>query len=261
MTNSITFIYDGSFNGFLSCIFAAYDQRIQVQDIQPKFRRQEGLFSESQEIPTELEKAKRVWLGLKKKNSNTLNDIYFAFLSEAHGVEMLLYRVIQKCLSGGPRAGANYSDPDILQLHQLARKVGREKHRMEAFVRFMQTKDGIYFANVAPDFNVLPLISKHFRLRYADQEWLIYDLKRKFGLHYDLHRTQIVALELDKECANSIHKDERFTEEENEWQELWKNYFRSTNIRSRINTKLHLQHVPKRYHRYLVEKNELRAAG
>ena len=41
-------------------------------------------------------------------------------------------------------------------------------------------------AIVQPDFNVLPLIEKHFRERYADQRWLIYDVRRKYGLYYDL---------------------------------------------------------------------------
>ena len=32
-------------------------------------------------------------------------------------------------------------------------------------------------------------------------------------------------------------------------------YFKSTNIKSRKNMKLHLQHVPKRYWKYLTEKS------
>lgn len=261
MKEPVTLIYDGSFNGFLSAVFEAYNYQLHVVNILPRHQWQEGLFSESMEIESSPDKAKRVWAGMKKRSSNTTNDIYFAFLSEVEGVEMLLYRMIQKCIQKGAKAGADFSDPEVLQLHQLARKVGREKHRMEAFVRFMKTKDGIYFSNVSPDFNVLPLISKHFRTRYADQEWIIYDLKRKFGLYYDLNKTQMILLDLEQECTNSIVKDDRFTEDEDQWQELWKNYFRSTNIRSRINTKLHIQHVPRRYHKYLVEKNDLRPAG
>ncbi|HCV81945.1 MAG TPA: DNA metabolism protein, partial [Zunongwangia profunda] len=43
-------------------------------------------------------------------------------------------------------------------------------------------------------------------------------------------------------------------ENEISFQKLWKSYFESTNIKSRKNTKLHLQHVPKRYWKYLTEK-------
>ena len=39
------------------------------------------------------------------------------------------------------------------------------------------------------------------------------------------------------------------------YDQLWKDYFKSTNIVERRNIKLHLQHVPKRYWKYLTEKN------
>jgi probable DNA metabolism protein len=51
-------------------------------------------------------------------------------------------------------------------------------------------------------------------------------------------------------------KSDAFTNEEHEYQTLWNDYFKSTNIASRINPKLHTQHVPKRYWKYLSEKKE-----
>ena len=148
----------------------------------------------------------------------------------------------------------DFSDDVVLKINQLAHKVGREKHRMEAFVRFQLTKDEVYFANIEPDFDVLPLISKHFRNRYADQQWIIYDLKRKYGLYYNLEGVELISLDLKEGYGNSIHKNSAFTNEEYEYQDLWNNYFKSTNIKSRINKKLHMQHVPKRYWKYLSEK-------
>ena len=59
---------------------------------------------------------------------------------------------------------------------------------MEAFVRFQLTKDGLYYCIIQPDYNVLPLISNHFEKRYADQRWLIYDSRRKYGIYYDLKK-------------------------------------------------------------------------
>ena len=38
------------------------------------------------------------------------------------------------------------------------------------------------------------------------------------------------------------------------YQKLWHSYFQSINIEARKNTKLHLQHVPRRYWKYLTEK-------
>ncbi|MUH34443.1 DNA metabolism protein [Zobellia amurskyensis] len=254
MNATKTLIYDGSFNGFLTAVFVAFEEKILVSDIQKNVVAQSGLFSETQTIFTQIDKAKRVWNGIHKKSHSAIKDIYFAFLSENNGVELLLYRFICKMFAGTTSIATDYSDGIVLKISQLARSVGREKHRMEAFVRFQLTKDEIYFANIEPDFDVLPLISKHFRSRYADQQWLIYDVKRKYGIYFDLDQVEIISLDLNEIHTNSLNKSAHFEDEEYNYQDLWNNYFRSTNIKSRINLKLHTQHVPKRYWKYLSEK-------
>lgn len=256
MDKSKILIYDGSFNGFLTSVFVAFEEKIQVVDIQKNSVQQSGLFSDSTIIFTHVEKAKRVWHAIEKKSQSAVKNIYFAFMSESKNVELLLYRYIRKLFAKRFAVQADYSDDIILKISQLAKSVGREKHRMEAFVRFQLTKDQIYFSNIEPDFDVLPLISKHFRSRYADQQWLIYDVKRNYGIFYDLNGVEIVSLDLNGIYANSILESEHFMTEEYSYQKLWNDYFKSTNIRSRINPKLHQQHVPKRYWKYLSEKKE-----
>ncbi|SHJ91834.1 TIGR03915 family putative DNA repair protein [Pseudozobellia thermophila] len=254
MNNSRILIYDGSFNGFLTAIFVAFEEKVQVVGIQKSSVCQSGLFSETQTVLTQVDKAKRVWEGIKKRSRSAIKNIYFAYLSEQEGIELLLYRYVLKLFSKDGDVVRNYADGTVLKISQLARSVGREKHRMEAFVRFQLTKDGIYFAHIEPDFDVLPLISKHFRSRYADQYWLIYDVRRRYGLYYNLEKTEIVTLDLKQACTNSIHRNPALQDEEHAYQDLWNNYFKSTNIKSRINLKLHTQHVPKRYWKYLSEK-------
>lgn len=256
MYNTRTLIYDGSFNGFLTAIFTSFEEKVQVANIQKKSVSQNGLFSETETIFTNVDKAKRVWNGIQKKNGQAIKNIYFAYLSENPGIELLLYRYIQKLFIKEGTVQTDYSDGIDLKISQLAKSVAREKHRMEAFVRFQLTKDDIYFANIEPDFDVLPLISKHFRSRYADQHWLIYDVKRKYGIYYNLERVEIISLDLSEIHANSINQSNVFSGAEYHYQDLWNNYFKSTNIKSRINMKLHTQHVPKRYWKYMSEKKE-----
>lgn len=251
----VTLIYDGSFNGFLTAVFIAFEEKLSVADIQKNKQAQNGLFSETETIFTNVGKAKRVWNGVSNKSFNAISNIYFAFLSETEGVEMHCYTYIQKLMSSEQKQ-KDYSDETMLYVAQLARKVGREKHRMEAFVRFQLTKDDIYFSNIEPDFDVLPLISKHFRKRYADQQWLIYDVKRGYGIFYNLEGVELVSLSLTEIHHNRTKKSKAFTDGEYDYQNLWNDYFKSTNIKSRINRKLHTQHVPKRYWKYLSEKKE-----
>ncbi|MEM8762908.1 MAG: TIGR03915 family putative DNA repair protein [Bacteroidota bacterium] len=249
-------VYDGSFNGFLTAVFVAFEEKLDVVDIQANGKEQSGLFSDTEIVFTNLPKAKRVWNGVKNRSNNAITNVYFAFLSETEGIELMLYRYIQKLMGGKQGKQSDFSDETMLRIQQLSRSVGREKHRMEAFVRFHLTKDKVYFANIEPDFNVLPLISKHFRNRYADQEWLIYDVKRKYGIHYDLKQVELVSLKLDEVLHNTTRRSDALTNEEHDYQLLWNDYFKSTNIASRINKKLHTQHVPKRYWKYLSEKKE-----
>ena len=246
--------YDGSFNGFLTAVFMVYEEKITVSDIQRHGKVQNALFADNERVYTNTEKAKRVWRGIQAKNQLALKNIYFAFLSEKKGIELKLLHYIQKMFVDKASVHIDFSDAEVLKISQLSKSVGREKHRMEAFVRFQLTKDGIFFANIAPDFNVLPLISKHFRNRHADQEWIIYDIKRKYGLYYNGTAMELISLDKAEVYTNSIRKSDRFLEEEYDYQTLWNNYFKSTNIKSRINKKLHTQHVPKRYWKYLSEK-------
>ena len=254
MNEAKILVYDGSFNGYLTAIFKAFEQKLLLADIQKEEQAQRGLFSDAEMVYTEIDKAKRVWNGIQKKNHTAMKNIYFAFLSENKGIELLLYRYIQKLYSRTELLHLNFSDDHVLKVAQLAKSVGREKHRMEAFVRFQLTKDGIYFSTIEPDFDVLPLISKHFKSRYADQQWLIYDVKRKYGIYYDLNSVELISLDLKEVHANRATKSAVFTASEYEYQDLWNNYFKSTTIASRVNMKLHIQHVPKRYWKYLSEK-------
>ena len=248
-------VYDGSFDGFLTCVFQVYDLKLKRALIQKDSESQASLFGKQNVVAADPVKAERVWKGLRKKTSAAGRlRIYYGFLSEKQWVENLLLRYIQYIFESSLPVDSDFSNPDVLELSKVAKSVGREKHRMEAFVRFRLTKDGLYFATIEPDFDVLPLISKHFKSRYADQKWVIYDLKRNYGLYYDLDRVEIINLTLPEGFDASKTSPDYFAVEEIEFQTLWKDYFESTNIPSRKNIKLHVRHVPKRYWKYLSEK-------
>ncbi|QED37972.1 DNA metabolism protein [Antarcticibacterium arcticum] len=257
MKNTIL-IYDGSFEGFLTCVFQAFEQRLNVTGIYTEEAAQPGLFSTPEIVITNFEKAGRVKKGLKDNlDGGGRRQLYFSFLSELSGIELQLLEYIKLVFARNNFSSRDFGNPLILRISQTAKMVSREKHRMEAFVRFMLTKDEIYFAHIEPDFNVLPLILPHFESRYADQKWIIYDLKRKFGLFYNLHETNYISMDISPDIFDKNYQTSVYSTSELEFQELWRQYFKSTNIKSRKNLKLHNQHVPKRYWKYLSEKSSL----
>ncbi|MFD1062172.1 TIGR03915 family putative DNA repair protein [Winogradskyella litorisediminis] len=252
------FIYDGTFDGLLTCIFKIYEEKAVDVNIQKQSKNQSILFNDNTIIITDETQANRVWTGLKNKLSpRGRSTIYYSFLSEQPQIENVILNYIKQVFSSSKNIESDFANPSVLKLSKTAKSVGREKHRMEAFVRFRLTKDEYYFASISPDFDVLPLISKHFKNRYADQKWIIYDIKRKYGLKYDLKTLDIISFEFCEDFDFTKTSTDFFTEGEKEFQKLWKDYFDSTNIKSRKNIQLHVKHVPKRYWKYLSEKNPL----
>ncbi len=248
-------IYDGSYEGLLSAFFEMYEYKIEQPFICKEGNTSASLFGKIHHSIFNEEKSRRVYEKLKDKlSAKSFSKIYAAYLSEIKDIENVLFRYVQHVLANKNSVENDYSDPDVLMVQQTDKKVHREKHRMEAFVRFQCTKDQLYYAIIQPDFNVLPLIKNHFVKRYADQRWLIYDSQRKYGLYYDLEKVEEVFINFEADLNNAATLKEIFDEKEELYQILWKQYFQSVNIKARKNMKLHIQHMPKRYWKYLVEK-------
>ena len=260
LRNSAKFVlmiytYNGSFDGLLSVIFETYRLGQKAEDIVEESTFQPGLFGESLHVSTNQAHARRVRQGLAKRSSDdVVRILYHCFLSEQTGIEMLINRFVRLSVDSAENVLDNFREPIVLRIHRIERQIHREVHRMHAFVRFQETKDGLYVALVNPDFNVLPLLSPHFRDRYPAFRWLIYDTKRQYGLYHESHTTRFITLDTQQ------HRDlseEILTTAETDYQKLWKTYFNSVDIPERRNMKLHLQHVPKRYWKYLIEKGNL----
>lgn len=251
------YVFDGSFEGLLTAVFELYQQKADKVKIVDSARHMPDAFDVSFSVSSDDSKANRVWNGLRKKLSPSwLHDIYKAFLSEQAEMYQHIFDFIRYLFDSQDGAEENFGNPVVLAVAQMSRKVHREKHRMEAFIRFQETSDRIFYAHIEPDFNVLPLISDHFRKRYADQKWIIYDLKRKYGLYYDLEKVEEITFDFSQQMSPALNALPAgiLDEKEELYSILWKDYFRSVNIPARKNMKLHIQHVPRRYWKYLSEK-------
>ncbi len=252
----VNVIYDGTWAGLLTTVFETYEHRWDVKAIRSYDKPgQQDVFTQETEVITDPVKAARVWKGLQcKVPAAASRHLYCCYLSEQGGVERVILSCIQFYFSGVKDPHLAYANNDVLRITQLAKSVDRERHRMKAFIRFQRVDDDVYYAGVEPDFNVLPLIIDHFRDRYADQRWLIYDLKRKYGIYYDLNTVEEVSVAFSEGLNKGSAVHAVFHESEQLYQDLWKDYFRYINISERKNMKLHLQHVPRRYWGRLTEK-------
>jgi len=199
MKNAKIIIYDGSFNGFLTVVFKAFEERLTIADIQRNNDVQKGFFTETETVFTQMDKARRVWNGIQSKNHAAIKTIYFAFLSEIRGVEFLLYKYICSLYNKPLMGPLDEMQTELSKVHQYAGMVAREKHRIEAGAEFKISGDDVYFSTIAPLYDVLPLVSKYYRLKFPNKEFIIYDLKRKYAIHYDSDHIEMVSMELTPE--------------------------------------------------------------
>ena len=131
---------------------------------------------------------------------------------------------------------------------------------MKQFIRFQKAKDGTYLAVVAPDHNVLPIITDHFQDRFNDQPWLIYDAKRHYGYYYD-GKADAIHITFENEAAvpfdlrNGKLNDDVISHDDQLLQDLWRTYFKAICIKERMNPRKQLQDMPRRYWKYMTEKN------
>ena len=254
------YVFDGTMDGLLSAVFDAFllkeepEQLLTGGDVLPLFC--ERIYK----VTTDAEKARRVWTGLEKQlPREALQMISTSQLSELKELWQPLFMLVCKVFRQGKVVVSNFADPDVLTVTQIARRVAHEAHRMMQFVRFQKAKDGTYLAVISPDHHVLPLIVDHFHDRFNDQPWLIYDARRHYGYHYDgesppIHITFENETSVPFSLADGKLSDDILSSDDHLLQDLWRTYFKAICIRERLNPRKQLNDIPRRYWKYLTEK-------
>lgn len=250
------FIYDKTFEGLLTALFEAYVRRTFPDLLQAEDDPLPLFYDEAFTVYTDSAKADRVWKGLQKRISAfSANILTAVWLSELPGSDMLLFRYMRKAFDAHETIELNLGDPDVLDVAKIGKKVSRERLRVMQFLRFQKALDGTYYAALSPLYNVLPLTIPHLKDRFADQKWLIYDLKREYGFFYDLQDVTEVRFERkDEHLLTGLLSEEIMDQDEKLFQQLWKAYFKSTAIKERLNPRLHRQNMPARFWKYMPEK-------
>lgn len=250
------FVYDKTFEGLLTTVFEAYSLQTFPEVLNAEGEPLPLFYDRVVVVYTDVQKSGRVWKALQKKLSKTaLGCLTICWLSELPGIDLLMFRYIRKVIDHPQSIELNFGDTDVLEISKISKKVNQERLRAMQFLRFQKAADGTFFAPLEPIYNVLPLAISHFKDRFADQKWLIYDLKREYGYYYDLSEVTEVHFEEKEAHLFTGRLDESIMDaDEKLFQQLWRGYFKATTIRERLNPKLHRQNLPVRFWKYLTEK-------
>ena len=255
----MVYVFDGTMDGLLTAVFDAFYLKEQPEQLLAEGDALPLFCDHTYHVTTDEEKARRVWTGLEKKlTREALKLISVSWLSELRELNTPLFHYICKVFKLGD-ISRNFADADVLDVTNIARRVLHEQLRMKQFIRFQKAKDGTYLGVVSPDHNVLPIITDHFQDRFNDQPWLIYDAKRHYGYYYD--GKIVIRVTFEDEAAvpfdlrNGKMDADVLSDNDQLFQDLWRTYFKAICIKERINPRKQLQDMPRRYWKYMTEKN------
>ncbi len=240
---SVIFQYDGTFDGFLCCIFESY---VHKEFPIAFFSDEECLLSlySVRTILTVPENARRIYRSIVKRSPAAADLLRRCFLTCLPDKELHMYRFVRKLYQEGITFLKNQADDVYHPIAKAVRHMNGELEKLRGFVRFSDYS-GTLGAEIEPKNRVLPLLRSHFCNRYANESLFIYDRTHGDLLLYAKGRSQIISVDSWQMALPG--------EEEVYYRSLWKKFYETIAIKERYNPRCQNTFLPKRYRHTMTE--------
>ncbi|MCL2806734.1 MAG: TIGR03915 family putative DNA repair protein [Coriobacteriia bacterium] len=236
----LIYLYDGTLEGMLSAIFAAYGRHEDPQNIVVADDLQESMLCSYVPIKTEERYAARVKNGIiEKLGDRVYEDVKRVFLSDDTAKGGILLRYLRYAFKAGRWSFTHLSEPPVADFIELRRQVENEAHYMLMFIRFAHLENGIFYSHIEPKASVVPLITDHFAKRLNVQPFIIYDSVHGLASVYDTNRWWLVSADDIQLPAQS--------QLEGDFQALWQSFYDTIAIKERTNPRCQRNFMPKRF--------------
>ena len=241
----IAFTFDGTKDGLLTCVFDCYYNK-KVPQVVTSSPLQTGFGDEIIGVETDFNKAERVQNCINSlKTANIAYDIDFALKSGEELKFTAIFNYIKKAIDNKDEdVSKNFADADVLNFRDIISRITFEAHRQKGFLRFVEAKDGFYYAKYEPDNDITELLMPHFKNRFKFP-FIIHDVKRNILGLSDGKKYKVI------KWNSSV--DIYLSEGEENFEKLWKTYYKSVNIEERKNLDAMTRFLPKRYRKYMPE--------
>lgn len=246
----VVYLYDGSFEGFLCCVFESFSFHELPFAVWPPQRETVTLYP-VKEIPTDPARARRVFASLAPKLGREAKELVtLDFLSGREDKELLLLRFLHLAFAVGPAAVQMLGHPDVAPLHAMRKNLSWEVDKFQGFVRFEES-GGMLGAVIHPKNYILPLLRGHFCARFPEENFVIYDAVHSAALVYRDHKAELLELAAPLELPPPDEKEQRY-------QALWRQLYKTLEIEARHNEKCRRTHCPKRFWADMTELRDAR---
>ena len=238
------------FNGLLTIVFDCYLSKVIPSNVLPKENYLPNLLEKPYFISTDEKKANRIWHGAYTNISYTaLYDCYYAFLSCHKGKELAILKYLLHGFYVGFRICNMLAIDYVLEVTKLRKTVFGEAHRLKGLVRLSKLENNLWYAPIHPDNNVIEQVGHFLMARFPTQNLILHDKNRNLAFLYSIQNRN--DYEILKVPIN--FKIPKFSEEEKQFQKLWKTFFNTISIKERTNPRLQMQFMPKKYWKDLIE--------
>lgn len=245
--SSVIYEYDGSFDGFLSCVFESFLKKEMPADICPPSQTQLSLLPR-RNIPTSAERARSVSVSLPRRISKEGEHfLYLSFLTCLEQKELHMLRFIRLGFQHGAAVLNFLANDTVSNLFKAVQFLKHEAHLFTGFIRFSDCNH-VLCSVIHPKNYSLPLLRTHFRNRLPGEAFLIYDATHHMTL---LHRPGQDAILPDTEFSMDAPD-----QAERHFRKLWRSYYHTIAVEGRENEVCRRSHMPKRYWADMTEFQE-----
>lgn len=257
----IIYVCEDSLTGIFSGIYEVWKRKMTAEEagleVGDSFERR--LFCEYIFCKAEERKALAVIRMIQKNlGADVYEKISYALLSaDRRKAEMVFRAMLEaKKLSRKDRLMEHLGNEAVRAVFGMYRQVANEAHHYKGFVRFRELKNKTLFAKIEPKHAVLPCIAEHFADRFPQENWIIYDKTHEVFLIHEKGKRyyflqQYMCMKGDSGSAQKIAGG--FSEEEMDYEALWKEFVQSISVAERENRALQNQNLPLRFRTNLVE--------
>lgn len=255
------YVCEDSLTGIFSGIYEVWKRKMTAEEadleVGDSFERR--LFCEYIFCKAEERKALAVIRMIQKNlGADVYEKISYALLSaDRRKAEMVFRAMLEaKKLSRKDRLMEHLGNEAVRAVFGMYRQVANEAHHYKGFVRFRELKNKTLFAKIEPKHAVLPCIAEHFADRFPQENWVIYDKTHEVFLIHEKGKRyyflqQYMCMKGDSGSAQNITGG--FSEEEMDYEALWKEFVQSISVAERENRALQNQNLPLRFRTNLVE--------
>lgn len=234
-------VHDGGFESFFTALVMAIERN-------EEFAYEGNSLFATEKVSPDPERVEK-WIQSLRKffGEEIVSDFMALFFSEDAEREYLSLRYAFLLQEKGNMIRRDITHEIIHRVMRIRRAYFFEVHRFQGLVRFREIGSWLY-GPIEPTYHILPYLWLHFRRRLPQERWILHDVRRDVAVLFDgkIHWANGFVLEGENQES----------EKERQIQNLWKSFYQSIAIPERKNPRQQRQMMPKKYWKYLIEKQK-----